>query len=505
MKPLHNLYLYSLPSLIFFSISCKRDIPPLPVAHADLRSVTFTVSGFESEVTPFPTRLASTHSVPVNDSEIHALGTVEPSPEPQHLYYWSFNEETLEPDLAVDGTSVELAIEANAAGPDFVNGYARTPFEAGRALSIKGARSLLIHLPMAAIESLTDFSFDIKSSDTGPKDFSLSYSTDGGMSYEEVSASNPFEKTKSTQWNQYTFDIHDFAVFGDSETLTFKMDFLEGDRGEGSGYNESSGTVHLDNLRFSGIYNAGSGDETDTSMPSRLRYYVFSSEDGALVEQRELAMAELGEDGSMTIKLPEGMYDVLILAYRSGGGLQIPDNVTNANAFYFGQDFNDHRAATYAWLWEEFEVGDTDVSEPAVLTRCFSAVEFDFTDFVADLASVDRIDITRLHPNYVYTPFGEPTQLPDTEITSMTFLSTELTEGHRLAFHQFLGMPSEPREVRYRVTAYGEGNEELNTVVVNERVMNNVQLVFRGHLLGELSRFAISVDPHWGDIIEHGF
>src|SRR5690606_26939128 len=129
------------------------------------------------------------------------------------------------------------------------------------------------------------------------------------------------------------------------------------------------------------------------------------ADDGRVVAEAEMAFNALGADPSLTIKLTEGVYDVLFLAYRSDQELLFPTDLTHAGAFYVGQRFKDEQAVTYVWLRKGLVVSDEDVAEPAVLTRCFSAVKFDFTDAWEDLSKVKKIDVISQHENYLYTPF----------------------------------------------------------------------------------------------------
>ena len=489
---------------LFSLIGCHHDVPLPSSEENKMHSVTFNLSGFESEITPLSGRATKRFMGGVHP-DMQALHHIVPSPEPQYVYYWSFNEETLVPDVAVDEQEAGISFEANTADPDFVNGFALEPFEAGRALSIRGAKSLVIRLPIASVESLSDFSFDIKSSDTGPKDFSVSYSTDGGNTYEMLSMTNPFENTGSAQRNRYVFDVSGFSEFVDAEILQIKMDFLEGDRGVGGAYNEVTGTVHLDNIRLTGVYNAAVIEDGDPSMPETLRYYVFAADDGSLVAQEEMPIDALGESHSLTIKLGEGVYDVLFFAYRSNQGLLFPTDLANSNAFYVGQRFKDEGAITYAWLRDDFVVGDEDVAAPAVLTRCFSAVKFDFTDVWEDLTKVRKIDIIRQHENYIYTPFGEPSEMPLAEPDTISRMALVSEEDYAITFHQFLGLSDQPKNVSYELKAFGADGEVLNTLIVNERIQHNIQLVFRGKLLGDLDRFLIEINPDWDEIREHEF
>lgn len=489
---------------LLLSISCQRDIPIPPAEEDGMRNITFKLSGFESKVIPLSDRYAKS-VMGLGDVGIQSLHNIVPGPEPQYLYYWSFNGETLEPDIALDEEGAGITFEASGTAPTYPAGFSGEGYDAGQAISFRGLKSLELSIPVSGVESFEEFAFDVSSSNTGPKDFSLSYSIDGGVSYEVLEGENQFENMGEQSRNEYSFDISNFSEFIGVEVLKLKFEFLSGDREEDHNYNENSGTLRMDNIRLSGVYNGEPEEEIDPSMPSTLRYYVFSSDDGSLIAQEELALNDLTDDGVLKIKLFPGTYDVLFLAYRSDGNLLLPEDIANANEFYFGQDFDDYRAVTYALSRQNFEVGAADIAEPAVLTRCFSLVTFDFTDLWTDLTEVKKIDVTRRHENYLYMPYGEPTELPMGDLNTVSFDRLITAEDYQLTFHQFIGTPVGPQNVSYELTAYGIDGNELNTVIISEEIRNNVQLRFSGRLLGDLDRFSIAINPDWEETIEHAF
>src|SRR3546814_9327983 len=115
---------------------------------------------------------------------MQALRNIEPSVEPQYLYYWSFNNEDLEPDVAVDEVGAGITFEAVAEEPTYPNStFAVDPYVGGKAFSLRGGQTVELELPMQGIESIYEIAFDISSSGTGPKAFSLFYSVDGGATY----------------------------------------------------------------------------------------------------------------------------------------------------------------------------------------------------------------------------------------------------------------------------------------------------------------------------------
>src|SRR5690606_33843278 len=215
---------------------------------------------------------------------LQALLNIEPGMQPQYLYYWSFNNGNLEPYIAVDEDGAGIIFSGKDSEPAYVTGFGLDPIEAGKALSLRGVKFVEIDLPMAGIESVSTFDFDISSSATGPKDFSLSYSIDGGATFEVLSAVNPFGATSR---DRYSFDLNGLLQVPGVEVLTLKFEFLPGERGGGSDYNENTGTVEFDNVRLSGVYNLETEDPME---PSMLHYYIFSSLDGSVVQQQQLSM-----------------------------------------------------------------------------------------------------------------------------------------------------------------------------------------------------------------------
>lgn len=486
---------------------CKRDIPELPTD--ELRNVTFRLAGFETETMPLdaPQAMALT-ALDVGRGGAYALRNIEPSLEPQYLYFWSFNSEDLEPDIAVDEVGAGITFEANVTEADFGAGFGMAPIkEAGQAISLKGLTSLEITMPLQNVEAVTDLAFDVSSSGTGPKDFQLSYSVDGGNTYEILSGSNQFENMNNQSRNRYEFPIESSLHFDGIADIRFLFQFLPGNRDGANDYKESTGVVKLDNIRLTGVYNTDTESIT-SDMPATLHYYIFSSEDGKVVQQQQLAMSALGSGGALDVKLADGSYDVLFVAYRSDKGVLLPVNVTNANEFYFGQHFDDYRAVTYAVLLDDLVIDGDNTAVTATLSRCYSRVEFDFTDLTTDLQRVKKIEITREHDNFLYTPFGLPAEVQLSDAHTIEFSEYDSVEDYEIAFHQYFGLLVGTVAVSYELTAYGEGGVVLNTVKINHDAPNNVRLRLTGQLLGNsgvINGFSVALDTEWSELLEHDF
>src|SRR3546814_6279653 len=115
------------------------------------------------------------------------------------------------------------------------------------------------------------------------------------------------------------------------------------------------------------------------------------------------------------------------------------EHLTNANEFYLGQHFDDYQAVTYAALLEGMVIDDAHVEEAITLDRCYSLVEFDFTDAEADLQRVKKIEIVRLHDDFMYTPFGMPAAKAESDVERIQFSDFNHL-GDTIALHQFLGL-----------------------------------------------------------------
>lgn len=480
--------------------SCKRDIPLPPGDKPGVHTVNFKLSGFESSIRPLTKAQTEMGRFPTGLG-MDALLNITPGLEEQYLYYWSFNDETLLPDIAVDEVGAEITTNGTPGSPPFPAGFALDPFPAGQAMSIRGVTEIEIHMPIKGVSQITAFEFDISSSGTGPKDFSITYAVNGGTDFAELSANNPFEKMGDQARNPYRFGLEDITNLTDNESITIKIKLLANNQN----YNPSSGVVRLDNIRLSGLYNGEPG--TDPAGPDKLRYYIFSSTDGSVAAQRELAMSELDGGGILSVELEEGTYDILFLAYRAAGGILLPEALTNASAFYFGQHFNDRNAVTFAAMLADFEVGEADVNAAAVLERCYSLVEFSFEDTWTNLSAVKKIEIRRLHTNHLYAPFGAPSTPPVSTAQTITYDGLSDANDYDLAFHQFLGLPGAALPLSYQLVAYDAAGDVLKTVTVGESIPNNVILRFTGQLTGPTlpDRFAIQIKTDWDDIVESPF
>lgn len=509
MKSLNLLYQTIFICLFSGLYSCKR-YDPLDLRLHKTNKVTFHLQGFRSSISPFsfgaPSGGFGKLSVSRLSTGALVVKNIMSSSEEQFLYYWSFNAEDLSPDVAIDEEGSAISIDANNPNANFSTGFAFDPYEAGRALSITGARAVEIAMPLTDIRTIGRFEFDVSSSNTGAKDFSLSYSIDGGNTYSVYTASNQFERMGAQARNTYSFDFSDVIGLSDNSEFNIKLEFVAGDREGASPYNANTGVIRLDNMRLSGIYDPESmGALRDD--PSYLQFYVFDSNSGALVHANNIAFAAL-DDAQVAFELAAGNYRIVFLAYHMELNALLPATINHLSDFYFGHYFNDRNALTFGHLIDDFEMGEEERQEQVLLRRLFSNIRFDLEDAPSDLLRVKRLVISRLHDHFLYLPFGAPTSFPLADAPSI-LLNDPFGAGQAsINFHQFIGLLEGARDLEYELTAFGDGPEPLSHIVLSKTAPNNVQVVFSGKLLGDRTKgniFGVEIDKEWDDIFEEDF
>src|SRR5690606_16996602 len=82
------------------------------------------------------------------------------------------------PDL-YPSTHWNITYNDGEAPVDYGPGWMYEDYGAGRALSLKGLKNLIFEMPLTNISAVHELSFDVSSSGTGPKGFSLLFSQNG--------------------------------------------------------------------------------------------------------------------------------------------------------------------------------------------------------------------------------------------------------------------------------------------------------------------------------------
>ncbi|WP_345230484.1 hypothetical protein [Olivibacter ginsenosidimutans] len=494
MKKFYVRMLYYVLVLLTYS-SCEKPIPELPSESAadELQPVTFKLSGFSSTTKPLDLSASTILSKKeASLANLASLQGISPSASEQYLYFWSFNDENLIPDLAVYTDLATLTFTATNTEPAFTTGYGLSPYPAGKCLSLKGAKTILIKMPLADVEQLTTFAFDAGSSDTGPKNFKLSYSTDNGEHFTSLSDDNPMPIDR----NRYSFDLSMINSNFYTADFLIKIEPFEGDRGDGKPYNEATGTVKIDNVRLSGIYNTPS-----TGNPqgiSDLHYYIFNAEDHLLAAQGITPFDASNTNSELTIKLPPGSYYANLFSNVSSKELLLPSTVEQASSLYLANAFENAQALIFGANIPTFQVEHPMESE-VILKRYFSQIKFEFTD-KDDLSFIHKLIIKPLHTSFVYRPFGSDPTSPIVDESVITLFPTFQTNDNSIAFNQFMGDLSEPVTISYTVQVYDAADELIRTFDVSSAIKNNIQLTFTGDLLSGVdkpSAFQVNWNEEW--------
>ncbi len=485
--------------LLFGTMSgCKKD-GQIGIGTGDevWRTITFRINPFETRINPI---MANTSRKGWLANDPHwrqaANGNVPISAEIQRLYLWTFNKESLVPDIGVDtmGAGVSVTSHNTSNFIDYIAGYAYQPYEAGKALNVKGANELIFSMPLPDVERLNVLRFDVSSSGTGPKDFSLSYSLDQGGGYTMISEENQF--TSIGGKNPFEYDLSNITIAdGDNKTIHFKIVVKEGSRPEGSNYNTSTGTFRIDNFALTGVY---SGPEIEPlNLGTGIIYYhIFHATDSSLVKSGQQTIDSNQAAPEINLKLMDGNYFVSFTVNFSDEPLIFPASATGAREFFIYQKMQDQNAIAYGTLIPDLQVS-ADLSMNLEMERYFSQVRFGFTD-TQGLSEVHKIEIEKLQKT-LFFPYG-PVIFPDTDWINQEEKITyfpDFNEGTGVQFNQFLGKPDAPREVTYRLKAYNSGNELLREVVVSTFIRNNVKLSFLGKLLEYTGNTDTGFRIHW--------
>jgi len=358
----HLVYRFSFLVLLLFVISCKKDTS-LDRKNEDTFMVTFKFNGFTNQVSPL-------QSIGKGSTKLAAVANDQNYDE-GYLYYWSFNNENLVPDIRYNPLFMPTISYANGNVPtSFVNStYAFDNFIAGKALTFAGANDIIIKMPIKDVIQVRSLGFDVGSPSTGPKDFEIFFSLNKGDLYETLESNNQFGNTDvANQKNSFSYDLTEKNIQADE--LWIKIKPKAGIRGESSTFNENSGVLRMDNLHLIGI-----APSTSVAISiDKLHYFLFN------IDKPEVILADVSElNGSnlLEIAIPLGRYKVCFITNTSNAELLLPINPT-LETFYISNIFSNANAEIFGYVGElNIEQDQTHQIE---VQRLFSQVKIEFTD-----------------------------------------------------------------------------------------------------------------------------
>lgn len=485
---------------LFLAIACqKSDNPTVEPEDDQLHEVTFRLNHFHAGIRPLS---ASKHSINEHsDLDLSTQGNVIPSPDIQYLYYWSFNQEDTQPDIAlnIDNASIDFTSYATIPKHSFTTGFSYESYAAGKAYNITALDALLFDMPIQHVDKLVSFAFDISSSNTGPKGFIL-YVSINSSEYTVLSENNQFYDTKANGRNSYVYDLTQLDASNSIKQLSFKIVAMEGERGYGSKYNDKSGTIKIDNVRLMGVY-SGPVKQPVISDNGQLYYHIYSAQDSLLVLSGQTDINPSNSDDlTLDLKLKEGNYLASFAADFTSTGLKFSTFYEQASDLYWYYPFAD--AKTFAAKLNTLIV-ESDMTLDLTMERSFSQIRFEFTD-IEGLDQVEKIEILALN-HTAFSPFTT-TQYRPINIEYIYMSEMEQDEnGYYLQFDQFLGLLNDPYSVSYLISVFGEEKVLLRTFNLEASILNNVQLTFTGNLLGSTSGsttgFAVKWKEAWKDLV----
>ncbi len=479
-KPIHSVWCsFSILFITLNMVSCKKNVEE-PNDAQEGYTIGFRFQEFEQHASTLGAKKATT------GKSYSAANTATQDMYEGHIYYWSFNAETLMPDI-YPSTHWSITYNQGQTPDEYGIGWLYEDYIAGRALSIKGLNELIFKMPLTNVSALQELAFDVSSSGTGPKSFSLSFSQDG-ENYTVIEENNQFSNTNTPQAkNTFSFALED-QLLDFSRDLYIKLMPKAGNRGSAGDYNGTTGTMRIDNFRVSGI-----AEKVADANVRRVHYHVFD----ATTKNLMLSGADHFREGALSdfaLTLPAGDYIASFVANVSNAELNIPET-GDALTYFIANTFSNSKAEIFGVL-DTFSV-QGDMQKDIELNRYYSEIRFEFTD-VGDLSEVAKLIVKREHDVNFYAPF-HPTMDNPIEDSSEIVLLPQFDEANReVFFNQFIGNTPIPVPLKYKVDVYDGSDELIRTFQVESEIRNNMQLLFRGKLLDAPNgQFVVRLNENW--------
>ncbi|PRD49354.1 hypothetical protein [Sphingobacterium haloxyli] len=488
-RPIHSVwYSFSILFIMLNMASCRKNAVE-PNDGKENYTIGFRFQEFEDRVSPLGTKAQTADDV----IKRATAGNFNQNTQESHIYYWSFNAETLMPDI-YPSTHWNITYNQGLIPDEYAAGWSYESYVAGRALSLKGLKELIFKMPLTQVLEVHELAFDVSSSGTGPKGFSLLFSQDG-ESYVVLKEHNQFANTNTPQArNSFTFSLEELAL-DLSKDLYIKLVPEAGNRGSAGDYNEVTGIVRIDNFRLSGI-----AEELADASVRRVHYHIFDAATKNLVLSGADHFRE-GELSDFQLTLPSGDYIASFVTNVSNAALTIPET-GNADGYFIANMFANHKAKIFGVV-DTFSV-DGDMHKEIELSRYYSEIRFAFTD-TKDLSHVGKLVIKQGHVPKFYAPFRPAMDSPVQDVSEIVILP-EFSDNKELFFNQFIGNTVVPTRLSYVVEAYDIADKLITTFEVESEVRNNMQLLFRGSLLGTPNGgFVVRLNENWSGEKQVGF
>ncbi len=482
-RPIHSVwYSFSILFIMLNMASCKKNAAE-PDDGQESYTIGFKFQEFEHLISPLGTKVqmagdAEKRSATYNTNQDTYEG---------YIYYWSFNAETLMPD-SYPSTHWSITYNQGLIPDEYAVGWSYESYVAGVALSLKGLNELIFKMPLTKVLEVHELAFDVSSSGTGPKDFSLLFSQDG-ESYTVLKDNNQFTNTNTPQArNSFAFSLDELSL-DFSEDLYIKLIPKAGHRGNAGDYNDVTGLMRIDNFRLSGI-----AEEVADASVRRIHYHIFD----AITKNLVLSGADHFREGTLSdfqLTLPTGDYIASFVTNVSNAELNIPET-GNANVYFIANTFSNYKAKIFGVL-DTFSVNG-DMQKEIELSRYYSEVRFAFTD-AGDLSHVAKLVVKQEHDPQFYAPFQSAMDNPVEDMSEIIILPEFNEDDREIFFNQFMGNITVAAPLMYRVEAYDVSDELITTFQVESEIHNNMQLLFRGKLLDSPNGgFIVRLNENWG-------
>lgn len=481
-RPIHSVwYSFSILFIMLNMASCKKNAAE-PNDGQEGYTIGFKFQEFERVVSPLGTKVQVAGDV----KKLSVANTSTQNTYEGHIYYWSFNAETLLPDI-YPSTHWNITYNQGLIPDEYAAGWSYESYIAGKALSLKGLKELIFKMPLTSVLAVHELAFDVSSSGTGPKSFSLSFSQDG-ENYTVLEEDNQFTNTNTAQArNTFVFVLEELSL-DFSQDLFVKLIPKAGNRGNAGDYNEVTGIMRVDNFRLSGV-----AEQVADANVRRIHYHIFD----AVTKNLVLSGADHFREGALSdfqLTLPAGDYIASFATNVSNGELNIPET-GNADAYFIANTFSNYKASVFGVL-DTFSVSG-DMQRDIELNRYYSEIRFAFTD-TRDLSHVGKLVVKQGHEPKFYAPFQPAMGSPVEDMSEIVIFPEFSDDNREVFFNQFIGNTTVATPLTYILEVYDVSDELITTFQVDSEIHNNMQLLFRGRLLDTPNGgFVVYLNENW--------
>ncbi len=405
---------------------------------------------------------------------------------PVTLYYWSFDNSTLESDVyPIQPGSTYLF--KSGVKYQFVPG-----FESGllfdKSLEATSLSSIQFKLSTKGIKSFSKLKFELGLNEYSGSSIRLQYSF--GFKSEKFPLGSEISFPMSQlnlKKNTLEIDLRQID-FSNQDSIIFIVYPNLGYHDKNPKYSEEKSIIRFDNIKVTGTRLVA-----NAQLKNDLHYYVFDAASSRL--RRKGQFDVLSQQSGVRVELPVGEYHIATLFNNTLNEPALMGEIKDKREFLLNDSMG-AEGRIFSSL-DTLVVSQT-FKKDIILSRAYSQIRFEFTDVVKPIA-VKSLRIYKDHQSSYWNPFAVLIPEPTAKKEQPHIIPFNFDKQDYVVFNEFLGLINTEKELRYRVEVWGE-EKLIRTFVVKGVCRNNMQLAFRGDLLSSTmgaGGFQVNIRDKW--------